>query len=66
MTEATESLDRLTRLKRLMEQQLINTADLTQQVKEVSVQIREVSIQIKAQATFPARFEQLLSATRQY
>jgi hypothetical protein len=41
-----------------MEQQLINTADLTQQIKEIS-------IQIKAQATFHDRFEQSLSATRQ-
>jgi chromosome segregation ATPase len=58
MTEASESTDRLTRLERLMEQQLINNADLSQQIKEVS-------IQIKAQATFHDRFEQSLSATRQ-
>jgi RecA-family ATPase len=66
MTQSNESVDRLTRLERLMEQQLINTANLTQQVKEVSVQI-------KAQATFHdshserlcQRFEQSLSATRQ-
>ena len=58
MTEINESLDRLTRLERLMEQQIINTADLTQQVKEVSTQI-------KAQATFHDRFEQQLTATRQ-
>ncbi|AFY94455.1 hypothetical protein [Chamaesiphon minutus] len=58
MTEANESIDRLTRLERLMEQQIINTAELSQQIKEVS-------IQIKAQATFHDRFEQSLSATRQ-
>ncbi len=58
MTESNESSDRLTRLERLMEQQLINTADLTQQIKEIS-------IQIKAQATFHDRFEQSLSVTRQ-
>jgi chromosome segregation ATPase len=66
MTEANESIDRLTRLERLMEQQIINTADLTQQIKEVSTQI-------KAQATFHdshserlrQRFERSLSATRQ-
>jgi hypothetical protein len=58
MTEINESADRLTRLERLMEQQVINTADLTQQIKEIS-------IQIKAQATFHDRFEQSLFATRQ-
>jgi predicted neuraminidase len=58
MTEINESSDRLTRLERLMEQQIINTADLTQQIKEIS-------IQIKAQATFHDRFEQSLSATKQ-
>jgi chromosome segregation ATPase len=58
MTEINESSDRLTRLERLMEQQIINTADLTQQIKEVSTQI-------KAQATFHDRFEQSLSATKQ-
>jgi hypothetical protein len=58
MTETNESSDRLTRLERLMEQQIINTADLTQQIKEVS-------IQIKAQATFHDKFEQSLSATKQ-
>ncbi len=65
MTQSNESIDRLTRLERLMEQQIINTADLTQQIKEVGVQIKEVSVQIKAQATFHDRFEQSLSATRQ-
>jgi methyl-accepting chemotaxis protein len=65
MTEVNESPDRLTPLERLMEQQLINTAELSQQIKEVSVQIKEVSVQIKAQATFHDRFEQSLSATRQ-
>ena len=44
MTKINESSDRLDRLERLMEQQIINTADLTQQIKEISVQI-------KAQAT---------------
>jgi hypothetical protein len=57
MTENNESSDRLDRLERLMEQQIINTADLTQQIKEISVQI-------KAQATFHDRFEQELSTTR--
>jgi chromosome segregation ATPase len=57
MTEINESSDRLDRLERLMEQQIINTADLTQQIKEISVQI-------KAQATFHDRFEQELSTTR--
>lgn len=32
MTETNESSDRLDRLERLMEQQIINTADLTQQI----------------------------------
>jgi uncharacterized protein YeeX (DUF496 family) len=58
MTQSNESSDRLTRLERLMEQQLINNAELSQQTKEVSVQI-------KAQTTFHDRFEQSLSATRQ-
>lgn len=58
MAEINESSDRLDRLERLMEQQLINTAELTQQIKEVSTQI-------KAQATFHDRFEQSLSATKQ-
>ena len=58
MTEINESSDRLDRLERLMEQQIINTADLTQQIKEISVQI-------KAQAIFHDRFEQSLSATKQ-
>jgi hypothetical protein len=58
MTEVNDNVDRLTRLERLMEQQLINNAELSQQIKEVSVQI-------KAQATFHDRFEQSLSATRQ-
>jgi predicted neuraminidase len=57
MTETNESSDRLDRLERLMEQQIINTADLTQQIKEISVQI-------KAQSTFHDRFEQELSTTR--
>jgi chromosome segregation ATPase len=57
MTENNESSDRLDRLERLMEQQIINTVDLTQQIKEISVQI-------KAQATFHDRFEQELSTTR--
>jgi hypothetical protein len=58
MTETNQSSDRLDRLERLMEQQIINTADLTQQIKEVSVKI-------KAQSTFHDRFEQSLSATKQ-
>ncbi len=58
MTQSNESVDRLTRLERLMEQQLINNAELSQQIKEVSVQI-------KAQSTFHDRFEQSLSSTRQ-
>ncbi len=41
-----------------MEQQVINTADLTQQIKEISTQI-------KAQATFHDRFDRSLSATKQ-
>lgn len=64
MTETNESSDRLDRLERLMEQQIINmdrqlisNADLTQQIKEISVQI-------KAQATFHDRFEQELATTR--
>ena len=57
MTENNESSDRLDRLEQLMEQQIINTADLTQQIKEISVQI-------KAQVTFHDRFEQELSTTR--
>jgi chromosome segregation ATPase len=64
MTEINESSNRLDRLERLMEQQIINTADLTQQIKEVNIQIKEVSVQIKAQATFHDRFEQELSTTR--
>ncbi|WP_310488802.1 hypothetical protein [Chamaesiphon sp. VAR_69_metabat_338] len=66
MTETNESSARIVRvaspkenrLERLMEQQITNTADLTQQIKEISVQI-------KAQATFHDRFEQSLSATKQ-
>ncbi len=61
MTETNASSDRLDRLERLMEQQIINmdrqlisNADLTQQIKEISVQI-------KAQATFHDRFDQELS-----
>jgi phage-related tail protein len=57
MTENNESSDRLDRLERLMEQQIINTADLTHQIKEIS-------IQIKSQKTFHDRFEQELSTTR--
>ena len=57
MTENNESSNRLDRLEQLMEQQIINTADLTQQIKEISVQI-------KAQVTFHDRFEQELSTTR--
>jgi chromosome segregation ATPase len=64
MTEINESSNRLDRLERLMEQQitnmdrqLISNAELTQQIKEISVQI-------KAQATFHNRFEQELSTTR--
>jgi chromosome segregation ATPase len=64
MTENNESSNRLDRLERLMEQQIINTADLTQQIKEVNIQIKEVSVQIKAQATFHDRFEQELATTR--
>jgi chromosome segregation ATPase len=58
MTTTDESSSRLDRLERLMEQQLTNSAELTQQIKEISVQI-------KAQATFHDRFEQELSATKQ-
>ena len=58
MTETSKYSDRLDRLERLMEQQIINTADISQQIKEVSVQI-------KAQATFHDRFEQQLTATKQ-
>jgi chromosome segregation ATPase len=58
MTASNESSSRLDRLERLMEQQLTNSAELTQQIKEIS-------IQIKAQATFHDRFEQGLSATKQ-
>ena len=58
MTKINESSDRLDRLERLMEQQIINTAD-------ISRQIQEISVQIKAQATFHDRFEQSLSATKQ-
>ena len=58
MTENDASSDRLDRLERLMEQQIINTADISQQIKEISVQI-------KAQATFHDRFEQQLTATKQ-
>jgi chromosome segregation ATPase len=58
MTATDESSSRLDRLERLMEQQLTNSAELTQQIKEISVQI-------KAQATFHDRFEQELSATKQ-
>jgi predicted neuraminidase len=58
MIEINESSERIDRLERLMEQQIINTVDLTQQIKEVSTQI-------KAQATFHDRFEQQLTATRQ-
>jgi predicted neuraminidase len=58
MTEINESSARLDRLERLMEQQIINTAD-------ISRQIQEISVQIKAQATFHDRFEQSLSATKQ-
>jgi phage shock protein A len=58
MIASDESSSRLDRLERLMEQQLTNSAELTQQIKEIS-------IQIKAQATFHDRFEQELSATKQ-
>ena len=58
MTENSKYSDRLDRLERLMEQQIINTADISQQIKEISVQI-------KAQATFHDRFEQQLTATKQ-
>jgi hypothetical protein len=58
MSENNDYSARLDRLERLMEQQLINTADLTQQ-------IREISTQIKAQATFHDRFDRSLSATKQ-
>jgi chromosome segregation ATPase len=58
MTATDGSSSRLDRLERLMEQQLTNSAELTQQIKEISVQI-------KAQATFHDRFEQELSATKQ-
>ena len=57
MTATNESSDRLDPLERLMEQQITNTADLTQQIKEISVQI-------KAQATFHDRFEQGLSTIK--
>jgi chromosome segregation ATPase len=72
MTATDESSTRLDRLERLMEQQLTNSAELTQQIKEISVQIKgqatqikEISVQIKAQVTFHDRFEQELSATKQ-
>jgi predicted TIM-barrel fold metal-dependent hydrolase len=58
MTENNDSSARLDRLERLMEQQSIDTADITQQIKEVSTQI-------KTQATFYDRFDQSLSATKQ-
>ena len=58
MTENDNSSSRLDRLEQLMEQQLINSAEITQQIKEIS-------IQIKLQATFHDRFEQELSATKQ-
>ena len=58
MRKNNEDPSRLDRLERLMEQQLINSAELTQQIKEISTQI-------KAQATFHDRFEQELSTTKQ-
>jgi hypothetical protein len=44
MTQSNESIDRLTRLERLMEQQLTNNADLSQQIKEVNTQIKAQDI----------------------
>jgi hypothetical protein len=48
MAQSNESVDRLTRLERLMEQQLINNAELSQQIKEVSVQISIKQIQMSS------------------
>ena len=65
MTEINESSDRLDRLERLMEQQIINMDRQLISNAAISQQIKEISVQIKAQATFHDRFEQSLSATKQ-
>ncbi|MCY7336879.1 MAG: hypothetical protein LH613_11805 [Chamaesiphon sp.] len=65
MTETNESSARLDRLERLMEQQIINMDRQLISNADISQQIKEISVQIKAQATFHDRFEQSLSATRQ-
>jgi chromosome segregation ATPase len=64
MTENNESSDRLDRLERLMEQQIINMDRQLISNAELTQQIKEISIQIKAQSTFHDRFEQELSTTR--
>ena len=64
MTEINESSDRLDRLERLMEQQIINMDRQLISNAAISQQIKEISVQIKAQATFHDRFEQSLSATK--
>gem|GEM_PF-2766055 len=65
MAENNESSDRLDRLERLMEQQIINMDRQLISNTDISQQIKEISVQIKAQATFHDRFEQSLSATKQ-
>ena len=65
MTEINESSDRLDRLERLMEQQIINMDRQLISNAAISQQIKEISVQIKSQATFHDRFEQSLSATKQ-
>lgn len=65
MTEINESSDRLDRLERLIEQQIINMDRQLISNAAISQQIKEISVQIKAQATFHDRFEQSLSATKQ-
>lgn len=65
MAENNESSDRLDRLERLMEQQIINMDRQLISNADISQQIKEISVQIKAQATFHDRFEQSLSATKQ-
>ncbi len=65
MTEINESSERLDRLERLMEQQIINMDRQLITNADISQQIKEISVQIKAQATFHDRFEQSLSATKQ-
>jgi len=65
MTEINESSARLDRLERLMEQQIINMDRQLISNADISQQIKEISVQIKAQATFHDRFEQSLSTTKQ-